>query len=287
MAENLNNPAEETAAPEPGILVGGHFNQPFGYQTLRSQGTKDWLITFTLSGCGRFQLGQRLFECTAGDIVLLPPGVPHHYYTPENSKWEFVWAHFLPMSYWLEWMVLSFEPEGLVLTTVESVMQRARVEAAFQRMIRDSVELGYFQNKLSLNALEEILLLLVQLQSRQASGSLDPRIHDILQHLNRHMKEPHRIEDLAARASLSPSRLAHLFKEQVGDSIIDTLLRLRLRQATRLLEHTQLSITEIAEEVGFNNPFYFTKQFTSLYGLSPSHYRKKMKPQLSTPDDSD
>jgi AraC family transcriptional regulator of arabinose operon len=277
MAENLNDPAENTPAPEPGILVSGHFTQPYGYHTYRSHGTQDWLITFTLRGNGHFQVGQELLETAPGDIVLLPPGVPHQYFTPEGSIWEFVWAHFLPMPHWLDWMVLPVQTEGIIFARLESGTLRTRMENAFERMIRDSVELGYFYSKLSLNAMEEILLLVIQQQSKPMSGLLDPRIEDILQYLNLHMKEQHRINDLAARAALSPSRLAHLFKEQVGDSIIDTLLHVRLRHAARLLEYTLLNIAEIAGEVGFNNPFYFTKQFTAFFGMSPSSYRKKAK----------
>lgn len=279
MVENHNNPAENTAAPEPGILVSGHFTQPFGYHTYRSHGTKDWLIVFTLSGYGQFRFGQKLVDCTEGDIIILPPGVPHHYLTPEEKVWEFVWAHFLPIPQWLDWMVLPIEAEGYMFMHLEIGVLHSRMENVFARMINDSVELGYFPNKLSLNAMEEILLMIVQRQSKQTSMTLDPRIEKLLQYLNLHMKQHHLIEDLAARASLSPSRLAHLFKDQVGTSIIDTLLRLRLHHAARLLEHTSMSVGEIADEVGFNHPFYFSKKFTAFYGLSPSSYRKQIKSQ--------
>ncbi|WP_179232738.1 helix-turn-helix domain-containing protein [Paenibacillus rigui] len=281
MAENLNDPAashmEETASPPSGILIAGHFTQPFGYQTYRSHGTRDWLITFTLSGSGQYRLNDELVTCAAGDIVLLPPGTPHDYRTPENSVWEFLWAHFVPLPHWFGWLELSREPGAWTSLHLEPGELKERVEAAFKRLLRDSLELDFYRGQLAMNAMEEILLLLSRNRTRQKSGTLDPRVDDIWNYLSSHMKEQHSVEQLAARVALSPSRLSHLFKEQVGESIMEALMRLRLRHASRLLEHTSLLVAEIAEEIGFHSPFYFTKQFTAHYGTSPSSYRKELR----------
>ncbi|MFE5320219.1 helix-turn-helix domain-containing protein [Paenibacillus sp. NPDC056579] len=281
MAENHNNPAAssvsaETAAPPPGILVSGHFNQAYGYQTNRSRGTKDWLIMFTLSGCGYYWHQDTMRHCSAGDIVLLPPGTPHNYGTPEGHVWEFVWAHFLPLPSWSEWLSPPQDKDALFLIHVESEAQRERIKGAFERMIRDSLESDFYRTRLALNAMEEILLLIGQ-QTNRKSVPLDPRVEQVLGFMEQHMKMRHTVEELAALVALSPSRLAHLFKQEVGESVMETLLRLRLRHSSRLLEHTTMQVGEIAEEVGFHSPFYFTKQFTAYYGKSPSHYRKTVR----------
>lgn len=283
MAEKLNDPAApnaiaETAAPPPGILVAGHFTQAYGYQARRSNGTKDWLITFTLSGSGFYRINDAQLRCNPGDIVLLPPGTPHHYGTPEGSVWEFVWAHFLPLPSWSEWLAIPQGKGGFPFSAIHihSDALRERMKAAFERMILDSLESDFYRTRLSLNAMEEILLLIGQ-HSNAQSLPPDPRIEQVLSHLNGHMKARHTIERLAAMVALSPSRLSHLFKQQVGESVMETLLRLRLRHSARLLEHTTMQIAEIAEEVGFHSPFYFTKQFTAYYGQSPSHYRKHIR----------
>jgi AraC family transcriptional regulator of arabinose operon len=103
---------------------------------------------------------------------------------------------------------------------------------------------------------------------------MDPRIKDVLSLLSQDYSETHQIEDLARKVCLSPSRLAHLFKEQVGDTIIETLIKYRLKHAEKRLVFTNRPITEIALETGFNSPDYFTRQFTKYYGINPSQYRK-------------
>jgi AraC family transcriptional regulator of arabinose operon len=104
---------------------------------------------------------------------------------------------------------------------------------------------------------------------------MDPRVSEVLHALMHRMSESHSVAALAQAVNLSPSRLAHMFKEQVGDSIIDTLNKIRLRQAARLLRFTTRQVGEVARDVGFQDPFYFTKQFKAFYGTSPSEFRSR------------
>ncbi|MDQ1910727.1 helix-turn-helix domain-containing protein [Paenibacillus sp. GD4] len=273
MAKNHNDPAVESKSPPPGILVSGHFTEPFGYATNRSKGTRDWLITFTLAGEGEYRMGSDAYRCGEGDVVLLSPGTPHHYLTPEGETWEFVWAHFVPEPGWSELLRLPAKLPGHHGTHVKTKLLRNRLTDGFRRLIQDSRETTYWANLLAMNDMKEILILLQQ--NLDERNTLDSRVEDTIQYLSSHLKQQHSIEDLAKRVLLSPSRFAHLFKEQTGDSVIETLLKLRLRHAARLLEHTALQVGEIAEEVGFRSPFYMTKQFTALYGQSPTRYRAK------------
>jgi AraC family transcriptional regulator of arabinose operon len=96
----------------------------------------------------------------------------------------------------------------------------------------------------------------------------------VLQVLSQRYPEPLSVAGLAGLVGLSPSRLTHLFKETVGASIVQTVLQLRLRQAARLLEFTDLTVAEIAAQVGFESAFYFSRQFKAHYGVSPSTYRE-------------
>jgi len=106
----------------------------------------------------------------------------------------------------------------------------------------------------------------------EVSG-LDPRIRHILDLLATDLTNAHEVAELAGRVALSPSRLAHLFRAQMGNSVLDTLLQMRLHQAARLLKYTTQGIGEISRVVGFRSPYYFSRQFHQRYGLSASAYR--------------
>jgi AraC family transcriptional regulator of arabinose operon len=277
MADNLYNPANDTPSPPLGILVSGHFNESYGYHVRRTKGTRDWLITYTLSGEGIFQFGYDVVSSRNGDVVILPPGTPHNYGTAKEEKWEFVWAHFIPRSEWFSWFQMQKSEEGFYHLHIEDSVVRKRIHNAFIRLINDSQSLSAFHDELALNSLEEVLLLSAQKHSNATSNKLDLRVGEVIHILSHNLSDSHTVKDLAQKVSLSPSRLAHLFKEQVGSSIIETLLKIRLRQAARLLEFTSRQITEIAHDVGFQSPYYFTKQFTTHYGINPTAYRKEIQ----------
>ena len=131
--------------------------------------------------------------------------------------------------------------------------------------------------ELAVNALEEIILLLSMYQREKEQAVLDQRIQEVVQFLMQNYAQKIQLKDLAQKVCLSPSRLTHLFKEQVGRSITDILQKHRLKQAARLLLSTNKSVLEICTEVGFNSPAFFTRKFMSFYGTSPGMYRKQNK----------
>lgn len=272
MAENHNNPAVLMTPPAPGVLISGQFSEPFGYEVWRPDGTRDWLMTLTLGGQGEYAFGEDVIRCGEGDVVLLSPGISHHYYTPRDGRWDFYWAHFIPELRWMELLRHPHESSGAIRLSLGKSIVFERAASAFSRLVRDNRHTGRHAELLSLNALEEVLVHLAGFSS--ADQRLDARIADTLGYLIDRLDAPHTVAELAARVSLSPSRFSHLFKEQTGDSVLETLLKLRLKHAARLLEHTPMLVSEIAGLAGFQSPFYFTKQFTALYGVSPSAYRK-------------
>ncbi len=90
------------------------------------------------------------------------------------------------------------------------------------------------------------------------------------------------IGDLAEAVNLSSSRLAHLFKNEIGVSPQRYLNNVRLEKARELLENGLLSVKEIAAEVGFPNVSCFCRSFKLRYGTTPREYRQtnfRIEPQ--------
>lgn len=270
-------PLVETLSPVPGIMIADHFTESYGYRVNRSHGTKDWVMTFTLSGTGQYRIGEFKLLCQAGDVVILKPGTPHHYSTPQDETWDFVWSHFIPEPRWAGLLQLPEAVPGLIRLAIDSQSARSRLLQAFERLIRDTREEMPLKELMMINTMEEIVLIVAGQHSRSGERALDPRVEEVLQLLAGSMNESHTIEKLARRVALSPSRLAHLFKEQVGDSVMETLLKIRMRHAARLLAHTSRQVAEIADDVGFRSPYFFTKQFTAFYGCSPTAYRERQR----------
>ncbi|MDB5079679.1 MAG: hypothetical protein JWP00_1603 [Chloroflexi bacterium] len=262
--------------PPHGVLLASHFNRDYGYQVRRTRGREDWLLFYTAGGEGCFRYNERQHLARAGEVTIIAPGLPHNYSTSRPQEpWNFYWAHFIPRTDWLPLLKeLPEEWPGLIVMKIDGPALNERLVQVFERLLKDNYLLTGIQEALCANALEEIVLLLAR--QRQQASSLDVRVQKVLEMLSQQLAEPLNVPEIARSLALSPSRVAHLFKEATGESIMATLLKLRLSQARRLLEFTNRPVGEIARSVGFQSSFHFSRQFKSFYGLSPQIYRKEI-----------
>ncbi|HPO91703.1 MAG TPA: helix-turn-helix domain-containing protein [Victivallales bacterium] len=83
------------------------------------------------------------------------------------------------------------------------------------------------------------------------------------------------IKDVAKELNLSPSRASHIVKELFGKSFEQLVLDYRIQRVAALLESTDMSISEIAEECGFCDIFYCSRVFKEKYGVSPNNFKQK------------
>jgi AraC-like DNA-binding protein len=96
--------------------------------------------------------------------------------------------------------------------------------------------------------------------------SLLPAVH----YIEGHLAEKIAGEEMAQLCSMSPFRFSREFKEAFGMSFREYLVRLRLKEAARLLENPQARVTQVAYAVGFNDMSYFSRMFKRYFGVSPS-----------------
>jgi AraC family transcriptional regulator, arabinose operon regulatory protein len=248
-----------------GTILAGHFIESDTYYTHRPNGMGEWLIVYTIDGEGFFRTPAGEKACGAGDVGLLRCGVPHFYGTSPGRRWHFVWAHFpgLPETGYLP------EEEVLIHHVVNGHI-RKRIYRAFRKVLHDSWERSGLWQPLCENAIREILLLVAEGTRKK----VDPRIEHTRHLMSQQMREPIRIDDLANSVGLSPSRLSHLYKEETGESIVESLNRMRIAQAVLLMGHTGRTASEAALDVGFQNYNHFAALFRKQTGLSPREYRK-------------
>ena len=136
---------------------------------------------------------------------------------------------------------------------------------------------------LAMNALEKVLLLCDGVNPRSEQSCLDSRVLQAMDYLCQNLSQAVTLDRLAHHCGLSISRLAHLFREQVGQTPHQFLEMQRMTRARQLLNLTQQPVSAIAAETGFPDLFHFSKRFKHHLGLSPRNYRDKL---LASPDEA-
>jgi two-component system response regulator YesN len=120
-------------------------------------------------------------------------------------------------------------------------------------------------------ALNEFIELVYSSQDARKVTQIRPAIN----YIDANYDKPIGLADIAKSSYMSVSRLAHIFKEQMGITLIDYLTGVRIERAKQLLLATAQNCTEICFQVGYNNQSYFTRTFKRLVGATPRQFRVK------------
>ena len=102
----------------------------------------------------------------------------------------------------------------------------------------------------------------------------------VKQYLQAHFREKILLPQLAAAHGVSVSTLSHRYHEAAGESILATLIRLRLEQSLPLLRKGE-RLKAVADAVGFCNEFYYSRRFRAFYGVSPAQWLRENNPSGS------
>ena len=83
------------------------------------------------------------------------------------------------------------------------------------------------------------------------------------------------MDDLCVNIGMSKATLYRKLKALTGQSTNEFIQTTRLKYAARILSQTDKSVSEVAYEVGFSDPYYFSRAFKKLFGVSPKQWRER------------
>ncbi|MCR4427207.1 MAG: PocR ligand-binding domain-containing protein [Firmicutes bacterium] len=110
-------------------------------------------------------------------------------------------------------------------------------------------------------------------EAGRSAGSL---VRDAIGFMRENIRDRLSMDDIARAIHVSPSHLSHVFKDETGVATMDYFTGLRIQEAKHLLLDCSLSIAQVAEMVGYEDPAYFSRCFKRREGVSPREFRSKV-----------
>ena len=214
---------------------------------------------------------------SSGDFLIIPPHEAHSYGAAALNPWTIGWWHAVGTG--LPEFLREF---GLKRAGVVRVGTDPYALELFQRAL-GILEEGYTSLRLiqSSQALSYLLSILLGCARSQVQGTGAPRymarIARSIVYARENLTRPLTVAELAAVAKFSIPYFHTLFRQQTGFAPMDYFIRLRLHRACQLLDGTDQIIRQIALQVGYTDPLYFSRIFRSIHGVSPSEYRVRSK----------
>ncbi|HDL7057925.1 TPA: arabinose operon transcriptional regulator AraC [Yersinia enterocolitica] len=249
---------------------------PLDFFIDRPGGMKGYILNLTIKGQGKIFDGENTFYSNPGDLLLFPPKAAHYYgRSPNSDCWYHRWVYFRPRAYWadwLEWHSKTHEVGRLSLPNNSLLLEFDRLFANIEQTQKSGRRFG---EELGMNLLERLLLRSMEEDPLSPQRIMDPRVIEACQFITGNLAGELRIDEVARHVCLSPSRLAHLFREQVGINILRWREDQRVIRAKLLLQTTQEPIATIGRVVGYDDQLYFSRVFRKRVGVSPSDFRRR------------
>ncbi len=243
-------------------------------------------LVYVNKGQGKRHIGSHLSYFNNSQLLLIGANVPHNGFTDRLTtngsetliqfKEEFLGEHFFDI------------PE---MQKIKELFTRSKKGIVFgvetKRKLGDKIEKipekkGFKKILLLLEVFHELAkskdytLLNADGYAFEAAPQDNDKIDGIFKHINQNFKQHISLDEIADVANMTVPAFCRYFKKVTGKTFTKLVNEYRVVHATKLLSESQMSITEIAYECGFNNFSHFNKLFKEITGKSASKYRNEM-----------
>ena len=254
--------------------IGYNYKHGKGFEENRPNGIGCYLLLLVRSEA-YFEIAGKEFEVTAPSYVLISADAPCRY----GSK---------TCNYCDDWIYLVFDEQDVKWVTelgvkINECVPIGNIEEfsglsmsmAYEHFISDA-----YNELMETRYLEQLFILLAR-RTKAGRGYVENardksvKLNKLRVEIYNKPGDFHSIDDAVNLTGMSRSTLQHSYKEMFGISLAQDIINARLNYCARLLMSTSRSLYEIAIDSGYQNEFYFMRQFKEHYHMTPTEYRVK------------
>lgn len=246
---------------------------------------KEWEISWIIKGKGSRIVGNSLEPIETGEVIILPPDLPHCWIFSQDGEEQYV-----------ESMTIQF-PQDLIDGQILQFGEFAGIGKFLKKFgggailrDQDSCKAKEYISRIHkqsdgfrlLAFLEMMLFLSRTAQYRELNIASfynkdktqnNKRMEKVLKYISTNYMKDISLDDISNIASMNKSAFCSFFKKNTRTSFVNYLSRYRIEIATRLLRESNKPVSDICYEVGFNDIPHFNRLFKKKQGMSPSQYR--------------
>lgn len=236
----------------------------------------DNLLIYCVDGGGHVTTPQWLGRVSAGEVLVLPQGVPHQYHADLKQPWSIYWVHYQGVSSAIFNQYLGYR-EGEKLTSYVGISPQ--LKAHFHSLLE--VQRTGYNTRAFINASNHLRYLLTQiaLEARRATAISEHNfdLEEIQRFMLENLAQQLDLDTLAATTKLSKFHFSTKYKALTGYSPIKHFLNMKMEHACQLLDSEDLSVKGVAAALGYEDPLYFSRMFKKTVGMSPRAYRSSVR----------
>lgn len=231
---------------------------------------KRCILHFIFRGKGTLYLDGKAYPVHEHQAFLIPENAHAFYKADEEDPWEYAWLHFGGPKHVSILKEAGLDYNNPIYTPTGCIKE---IEDTVYDIIHH-----YNREYYCIGTLYKLFDYMIANSKDKADVSTNNAllyVKNVISYIQLKYSEPITIETIAFACGLNRSYLTRLFKNATGYSLQEYLIVYRIKMACKLLVETNLSVQAIANKVGYNDAFNFTKAFKKHTKVSPTEYRKQ------------
>ena len=252
----------------------GYYPKAQYHYRQRVHGIDQHILIYCVEGNGSAQIMKKKYQLHPGSFIIIPAGEQHSYAASEEHSWTIYWVHFKGS--------LSCELVNTLLRKIDDHQGSVEFQPRRIELFEDMyicLERGYGTDNICYAnvCLFHYISSFIYSDKFHLSGSKQPddAVELSINYMQENISQPLTLEDIAKSVNFSASHYSALFRKKTGFAPIEYFNHLKIQKACQYLLYTELRIKEIADKLGIEDPYYFSRMFAKLMGQSPLQYRNK------------
>lgn len=234
----------------------------------RKDGIEEYIYLYCTQGEGTIWIGDTKINLKAHQAVCIPPFKSHRYYACQENPWSILWVHFKGED-------TSLYPlDSCNLVCFESDFATNRMLFLFDLLFR-VLDANYTQGNFVYIA-QVLQLILTETYFREKKNTTEEQnkyVTHIIRYFYDHLNSNLTLDTLSTEFELSKSYINAIFQKHTQHTPIEFFLNLKMKEACNRLRASNIPIYQIAKDLGYDDPYYFSRLFKRVIGTSPKNYR--------------
>jgi AraC-like DNA-binding protein len=253
----------------------GYYPKASHHYRKRHAGIDQNILVYCVEGKGWFECDNLRQQVSAGNFFIVPANLAHAYGADEQNPWTIYWVHF-------KGKVANAMCFSLIskLNGYRGLVKYAEPRISFFDEMYSNLQRGYSH--------DHIVYANLCLPHFFASFRFDEKFNlsksempydtagVVIDFMQQHLQGKLTLNEMASHVNLSASHFAAVFQKATGFAPIEYFNHLKIQRACQHLQFTKERINEVSAAVGIEDPYYFSRLFKKMIGISPAQYRERL-----------
>lgn len=230
-----------------------------------------FVFQYTVRGKGEIRIHNKTYSLKPGDAFFVKIPSDHRYYLPEQSEeWEFVHLTLFggEANHFYEHITRE---AGHIFKLDHNEKPVSIIFNLFEKASKYQINDAYEVSSYAYSFLMEFNRYVFNIGKNEKEWPKS--ISKAVNFINHNYQQPIGLDEIVVASGLSKYHFTRLFHESTNTTPIQYLTKVRINKAMELLRNQELSVEQVAQQVGFANGNYFSKVFRSYLGTSPGNFR--------------